>query len=160
MNTNEASEETTGDNWQKPVEGEVTSYFSERLNPITGKHELHNGLDIAVDSGTPAAAIAEGVVLEAGENSMNGKYVVYRITGGSAGLGGEGGDSPEAVEPDSGYTALYAHLSEILVAEGETVSSGQTIAKTGSTGRSTGPHLHLTLRKDGQDVDPAAFFDY
>lgn len=77
--------------------------------------------------------------METGETAANGKYIVYRV---------------------GNKRVVYAHLSEILTAEGKAVSRGEIIAKTGNTGLSTGPHLHITVRENGEEKDPLLFLDY
>lgn len=119
-----------------PVEGTISSPFGERVSPTSGEDSFHYGLDIAADQGTPIASIADGTVAEVGENSY-GNYVI--------------------VTHDNGTRALYAHCDTIAVAQGEVVSAAQTIATVGSTGLSTGNHLHIELWYGGKVLNPATY---
>lgn len=114
-----------------PVQGVITSKFGRRWG------EFHYGLDVAANMGTPVTAAAGGMVTFAGWRGTYGKAVI--------------------IKHDETYTTLYAHNSEILVQEGEWVASGQTIAKIGSTGRSTGPHLHFEVHQNEKALDPLRF---
>lgn len=126
--------------WLDPVKGIITSHCEQRLNPLTGQTELHNGLDIAVEEGTPVLAVRSGKIIEAGENSGYGKFI--------------------KMELDNNYTALFAHLSEILTKEGEYVNKGGVIAKSGNTGASTGPHLHYSLWYGAELINPINFVSF
>jgi murein DD-endopeptidase MepM/ murein hydrolase activator NlpD len=118
-----------------PLRGAVTSAFGARTDPFTGDPALHRGVDLGAPEGTPIRAPAAGVVKSAGAR------------------GGYG----NAVELDhgGGLVTVYGHASELLVAPGEQVAAGQEIARVGSTGRATGPHLHFEVRVGGRAVDPA-----
>lgn len=96
--------------------------------------EAHPGLDIAVPIGTPIRASGGGVVRETGEDREYGRFIL--------------------LEHPDGFRSLYGHASRILVAVGDSVTIGQVVALSGSTGRSTGPHLHFEVRRDGRSVDP------
>lgn len=123
--------------WAAPllVKGTVTSAFGSTRSS-TGPH---HGLDIAVPKGTPILAAHCGTVLEAGwKNDIYGYAVV--------------------LEHGNGWQTLYAHCSRVLVQPGQQVRQGERIALVGSTGNSTGPHLHLELHKDGAFLNPADFF--
>ena len=120
--------------WLSPVEGVITSACGERVNPILGKRENHNGLDIAVAEGTAVIAVKSGKVTEVRTSATYGKLLEYETT--------------------DGYTVMYAHLSKILVHEGERVKQGQKVAESGNTGLSTGPHLHYSLWKGEKLLDP------
>jgi len=98
------------------------------------RDETHSGLDIAVPIGTPIRASGGGVVSELGEDAEYGMFVIL--------------DHPEQ------YRSLYGHASRLLVTEGDTVAAGQVIALAGSTGRSTGPHLHFEIRRGTRAIDP------
>ena len=113
----------------------VTSEFGYRQNPTGAGSEGHTGLDMAVPLGTPIRAVKDGKVL----------FVRYKQTGYGYHV---------AIDHGGGLVTLYAHCSEILVTEGQTVGAGQVIAKSGSTGRSTGPHLHLEVIQDGVPQNP------
>lgn len=120
--------------WLSPVEGVITSACGERTNPILGKRENHNGLDIAVAEGTAVIAVKSGKVTEVRTSATYGKLLEYETT--------------------DGYTVMYAHLSKVLVREGEQVKQGQKVAESGNTGLSTGPHLHYSLWKGEKLLDP------
>jgi murein DD-endopeptidase MepM/ murein hydrolase activator NlpD len=137
--------------WPAPGFYSISSPFGYRIHPITGKRSLHGGTDIAGSgiSNTPAKAAADGTVLTAAWNSSYGYYVmVYH---------GRGSDGKE-------YATLYAHLWSYCVSEGDQVKAGQKLGNIGSTGSSTGPHLHFEIRikDEGDDVytrvDPMQFF--
>ena len=117
-----------------PVQGKVTSDFGFRTHPITGEQSCHTGLDIAAAMGTPVAAAYSGTVLETGETSGRGKYIRLQH-----------GDTMQT---------LYCHLSQIDVSKGDTIRAGVPIGLVGSTGMSTGPHLHFELWIDGVRCDP------
>lgn len=117
-----------------PVSGDITSHFGNRMHPILKKRKYHSGIDIAAVTGTPIAASDYGVVIFSGRNGGYGLMIT--------------------LDHGAGISTVYAHCSSLLVKKGETVSKGQTIAKVGSTGLSTGPHLHFEVRKDGVPVNP------
>ncbi len=120
--------------WINPVNGIISSSYGIRENPILGKTEFHNGIDIAVVTGTEVAAVHSGVVTEIRASATFGKVLEY--------------------ETEDGYKVMYAHLSEILVKKGDKIKQGDIVAKSGNTGLSTGPHLHYSLWKDGKLIDP------
>ncbi len=120
--------------FQWPLVGTVTSHYGYRKNPITGKYANHNGLDIAADTGTDIVAAYNGEITKTGYSSSYGYYVII--------------DHGGAVQ------TLYAHCSKIVAVTGQTVEKGDTIALVGSTGRSTGPHLHFEVRVSGYRLDP------
>lgn len=118
-----------------PVEGPITSALGHRSAPRAGASTEHNGLDIGVPVGTPVASMGPGRVVFAGQRGKNGNLVI--------------------VEHADGSRSSYAHLDSINVTTGQAVNGGTVIAKSGNTGNSTGPHLHLTVRdKNGRVVDP------
>ncbi|MDD2734175.1 MAG: M23 family metallopeptidase [Desulfuromonadaceae bacterium] len=117
------------------VGGTITSKIGMRIDPIDGTWRHHNGVDIAIPSGTPVKAVASGVVVYSGRRSGYGNTIV--------------------VEHDNGIITLYAHNSRIVVAEGQQVSAESTLALSGSTGRSTGPHLHFEAWQAGTNVTSA-----
>ena len=117
-----------------PVTGTITSPFGWRSNPFGGSPEFHPGLDIAAPSGTTVTAAA-GTVIMAQWYGGYGNYVL--------------------IDHGSGYSTGYGHLSAIYVSNGQSVSRGQAIGAVGSTGQSTGPHLHFEVRIAGKPVDPA-----
>ncbi len=112
----------------------LTSGFGRRIDPLGDGHRHHQGVDLAAAEGSDIAAAADGVVRRAGARGGYGQAV--------------------EIDHGGGVTSLYAHASELLVAEGDRVSKGQPIAKVGQTGRSTGPHLHFELRVRDRPVDP------
>jgi murein DD-endopeptidase MepM/ murein hydrolase activator NlpD len=114
-----------------PVQGVITSKFGRRWG------EFHYGLDIAADNGTSVKASAAGTVVAAGWRGTYGQAVI--------------------IEHDETYRTLYAHNSVILVKEGDRVVQGQVIARVGSTGRSTGPHLHFEVHQNEKAMDPLKF---
>lgn len=111
----------------------VTSPFGYRRDPFTKRKALHNGLDLKANY-EPAYAMMHGEVIKVGNDKRSGLYVTLRH-----------GD----------FTVSYCHLSQTLVTKGTHVHPGTVIALTGNSGRSTGPHLHLTLKKDGKNINPA-----
>jgi len=117
-----------------PLPGRITSGMGPRIHPIGGFRGKHTGVDLAAKEGTWISAAAAGRVIETGEGEYIGKFVIIS-------------------HPDS-YTTLYGHCSQILTEEGKTVKKGQLIAKSGHTGRTTGPHLHFEIRKSGITQDP------
>ena len=124
---------------RKPMTGELesTSGFGMRNDPFLRSLAMHTGLDFRADTGEPARATAAGTVTMAGRNGGYGNMV--------------------EVDHGNGFATRYAHLSAIDVEVGQTVRIGQVVGKVGSTGRSTGPHLHYETRIDGEAVDPQKF---
>lgn len=118
----------------KPVSGSYTSYFGYRTNPITGSNSFHTGVDIAAAQGTKIKAAYPGKVRKVGEDSRSGKYIYLTHS--------------------DGFETLYCHCSKILAEEGAVIRQGETIALVGSTGWSTGPHLHFEVHKDKTRLDP------
>ncbi len=112
----------------------VTSRFGYRISPVSDSAGLHTGIDLAADYGTPIYASADGYVLDAMYDNSYGNYVKIQ-------------------HPD-GFVTIYAHCSLLNVKSGETVKQGDVIAKVGSTGASTGNHLHFEMRKDNIRVNP------
>lgn len=117
-----------------PATGPITSMFGYRTHPVLGGTRYHSGVDIAVDYGTPILASNFGIVTEADYDGGFGNKVV--------------------ISHGNGVETLYGHNSKLLVEEGEFVHQGQAIALAGSTGLSTGPHCHFTMKIDGELVDP------
>lgn len=118
----------------RPVDGPVTSEFGMRYHPILRRYRMHNGVDFSASSGSPIRAAADGEVILATYMRGYGNTVV--------------------VDHGGGVTTLYAHCSALLVSEGQAVRQGQVIARVGSTGLSTGPHLHFEVRHNGTPVNP------
>lgn len=121
----------------QPLNGPVGSGFGFRRDPFTGGSALHTGLDFPADVGTPIMAAAGGVVLSAGMHPQFGQLV--------------------ELDHGNGLVTRYAHTSRMLVKQGDLVKRGQTIAEVGSTGRSTGPHLHFEVLVEGVQQNPAKF---
>jgi len=132
------------DNWVQgtgqlgwPVSGEITSPYGYRVHPIWGTTIYHSGIDIGVDEGTPVHAADGGVVVWSGWMGGYGYAVV--------------------IDHGNGLSTLYGHNSEIAVDEGQSVAKGQVISYAGSTGNSTGPHVHFEVRANGDPVDPMGY---
>lgn len=124
---------------RKPLLGEVdtSSGFGVRLDPFLRRPAMHTGLDFRGDVGEPVRATAAGTVVSVGWNGGYGRMV--------------------EIDHGNGFSTRYAHLSEILVREDQAIKPGQIVGRVGSTGRSTGPHLHYETRIDGEAVDPQKF---
>jgi murein DD-endopeptidase MepM/ murein hydrolase activator NlpD len=121
-----------------PVNGYVTDGFGRRHNPFSGEgRETHEGLDIAADFGTPVSSTADGLVIHAGPYSGYGNLVILYHS--------------------NGITTRYGHLSRITVEAGQRVKRGDQIGHAGSTGRSTGPHVHYEIRENDQPTDPVRY---
>ncbi|HOV64204.1 MAG TPA: M23 family metallopeptidase [Spirochaetia bacterium] len=114
--------------------GKISSYFGIRKNPFTGNHGFHNGIDISAPLGTEVIAAREGTVKTVGYDAVYGNYVILKH--------------------ENDYETLYGHLSESLVQLNQQVNSGMILGKVGSTGLSTGPHLHFEIRRLGESKDP------
>ncbi len=118
-----------------PVENaRITSPFGYRINPVSGNYGFHTGIDLAAPEGTPVSAAFYGRIKECGEDDVWGKYIL--------------------IEHSDNCETYYCHLSEIYVDEGAVIRQGETVGLVGSTGWSTGPHLHFEVRIDGVRVDP------
>lgn len=117
-----------------PIRGAIRSVFGPRRDPINGRHRFHQGVDIAATRGTPIAAAAAGTVVFSGRNKGYGNMVM--------------------IEHADGRRTLYAHAESLFVRAGDQVRAGQQIAAVGSTGHSTGPHLHFEVREGNQAVNP------
>lgn len=122
----------------RPVtQGWISSYFGQRTDPFTGRNAYHRGVDFAGPAGSQVVAVASGVVTYAKDRFGYGKTV--------------------EINHGNGYVTRYAHNQRVLVNPGDTIQKGQSIALIGSTGRSTGPHLHFEVLKQGRAVDPMSF---
>jgi len=119
--------------------GMLSSKYGKRIDPFTGKQEHHKGIDIAGKEGSRILAVADGVVTWAGERSGYGNLVEIRH--------------------GNGYVTRYGHNKQPLVEAGDTVSKGDTVALMGSTGRSTGPHVHIEVIHDGKQVNPVKYLN-
>lgn len=120
-----------------PADGPITSPFGWRIHPIFGTQRFHSGIDIGADYGEPVRAADGGVVLTADWMGGYGKVII--------------------IDHGGGISTLYAHNSELVVGEGQRVYKGQVVARIGSTGYSTGPHLHFEVRQNGSPVSPMGY---
>ena len=122
----------------RPVaNGFISSYFGERSDPFDGRDAFHKGVDFAGSVGSRVVAVATGVVTWVGERSGYGKLI--------------------EINHGDGYVTRYAHNERTLVSVGQTVKRGEPVALMGSTGRSTGPHVHFEVLRNGRQVDPLSF---
>lgn len=125
--------------WPVPSSSVISSGYGMRVHPILRKKRMHTGIDISGKSGVAILAAKNGAVIVSGWMNGYGNTVV--------------------IDHGGGYATLYAHCSKLLVSVGKEVKSGDTIAKVGSTGLSTGPHLHFEVRKNGETDDPVKYFN-
>lgn len=116
----------------------INSPYGYRKDPFTGKRKFHNGIDLYARS-AKVFAMMQGKVLRVGQDKVSGKYVTLQ---------------------HGNFTVSYCHLSQILVSQGQAVLPGNVVGITGSTGRSTGEHLHITIRYNEEYINPKIFFDY
>jgi len=136
MANRQLENELTPAGW--PVKkGWISSRFGERNDPFTGKRENHSGLDFAGVRGTEVLSVAGGVVIWAGSQNGYGKIV--------------------EIDHGNGYRTRYAHSDELVVTVGDHVTAGQVIAKLGSTGRASAPHVHFEVLKNGSRINPGRF---
>ena len=125
----------SGESWGRPCSWiKLTSPYGYRIHPTTGQYKFHNGVDLANDQGTPIYAARSGKVTVDTYGSTYGYYVT--------------------INHGDGYSSLYAHMTRSVVDKGDTVKKGQLIGYMGSTGRSTGPHLHFSIFYNGSSVNP------
>jgi murein DD-endopeptidase MepM/ murein hydrolase activator NlpD len=120
-----------------PVRGRLTAGFGQRMDPFSGEQAFHPGIDIADPSGTDVVATGNGLVIEAEPDAGYGRSIL--------------------IDHGDGITTRYAHLSKIFVMVGEQVKQGDIIGAIGTSGRSTGPHLHYEVRIQGTPVNPGRF---
>jgi murein DD-endopeptidase MepM/ murein hydrolase activator NlpD len=121
-----------------PIEGTVISNYGGRINPFHGLNsEFHAGLDIRAQHGAPVKSTADGKVIFAGTQSGYGKLVI--------------------IDHGNQFQTFYAHLSEILVEEGQNVTADEIVGKVGATGRATGPHLHYEIRENQKTLNPKTY---
>ena len=125
--------------WRSPLTKSswVTSPFGMRVHPVTGKYKMHNGVDLAASKGDQIVAVRSGVVSRATYDSGGGWYVV--------------------VNHGDGFSSVYMHMTHYVVSAGQTVSAGQLLGYVGSTGVSTGPHLHFAITYNGSYVNPCNY---
>ena len=123
-----------------PVTGRLTSEYGYREHPVLGKILFHGGVDIGGQEGDPVAAFADGKVEYTGKNDSYGLYL--------------------QVDHGNGVKSFYAHCSKIVVTKGQTVARGEKLAEIGSTGISTGPHLHLELKYGKMHLNPAYYVEF
>lgn len=116
----------------------INSPYGYRKDPFTGKRKFHNGIDLHARS-AKVFAMMQGKVLKVGQDKVSGKYVTLQ---------------------HGSFTVSYCHMSQISVSQGQAVLPGDVVGITGSTGRSTGEHLHITIRHKGKYINPKIFFDY
>ena len=119
------------------VKGWISSYYGMRTHPISGRREMHKGMDFAGKLGGPVIAVAKGVVTYSGKRWGYGNVI--------------------DINHGNGYVTRYAHNSRLLVSVGDTVEKGFQIAEIGSSGRSTGPHVHFEVIKNGKEINPVRF---
>ena len=125
----------SGESWARPCSWrKLTSPYGYRIHPTTGQYKFHNGVDLANDQGTPIYAARSGRVTVATYGGTYGNYVT--------------------INHGDGFSSLYAHMTRYVVHKGDTVKKGQLIGYMGSTGRSTGPHLHFSIFYNGSSVNP------
>lgn len=132
-----AAPASNGGPFQWPCNGSVSSGYGYRVHPISGTSRMHTGVDIGCANGAPISAAGDGVVVEAGWRGGYGNAVL--------------------IDHGDGLATLYAHQSSIAASPGQQVSAGQTIGYVGSTGYSTGPHLHWEVWVNGSPVDPMGY---
>jgi murein DD-endopeptidase MepM/ murein hydrolase activator NlpD len=135
-----ATETTAPKRDRMPVKGQITSAFGNRRDPIKGVHRHHDGMDIAAPEGTPIRSIRGGEVSFSGKRGGYGNVVI--------------------VDHGKGLTTRYAHCRDLNVKTGDRVYPGTILGTVGSTGRSTGPHLHLEARRNGKALDPETLFGW
>ena len=121
-----------------PVAGRISSRFGQRNSPLTGVEKFHNGVDIVARLNTPVAAAMAGRVASVGFNTVYGRYVIIKHVG-------------------TGFQTMYAHLDRTSVSRDQNVAQGQKIGELGNTGMTTGAHLHFSIFKSNEPVDPLAY---
>ncbi|MGM0420501.1 MAG: M23 family metallopeptidase, partial [Bacillota bacterium] len=119
------------------LDGRITSNYGNRRHPVTGRTNFHTGVDIAAAYGSTVKAAASGTVVHAGWRGGYGRTVI--------------------IDHGNGYKTLYAHNSQILVQQGQSVSRGSSIARVGTTGIATGPHVHFEVQQNDDHRNPLSF---
>lgn len=134
-------QEINGDLFKIPIKGNyrITSRYGWRRDPFTGRRSFHNGIDLAIHKGTPIYAALAGKIVATGVSNVYGNYIIVRH--------------------HAGYQTLYGHLNSILVRNGQYVTNQTRIGTVGTTGRSTGPHLHFTVYKHGATINPSTVWN-
>ena len=133
--------QTDGITWYMPVNYiRLTSPYGWRIHPVYGDRRFHSGVDLAANSGTPIYATRGGTVTKASYNNSAGYYVT--------------------INHGDGFSSSYLHMTHYIVSEGQKVSAGQVIGYVGSTGTSTGAHLHFTIYYNGSTVNPANYINF
>ncbi|MCQ2462850.1 MAG: M23 family metallopeptidase [Clostridia bacterium] len=122
-----------------PAEGDISSRFGYRTNPVTGEYSLHSGIDIAASFGSQVKAAYYGRIERTGESEISGNFIVMSHPG--------------------GLETHYYHCGDIFVEPGNVIRGGEVIATVGDTGRSTGPHLHFEIRVNGVKINPEKVLD-
>lgn len=138
----ETLKKSLGELWILPLSSKyrITSEYGYRADPFTGVRSFHTGIDLAVSAGTPIRACMAGTVSTAGWSNIYGNYII--------------------ISHSNGYQTLYAHMQKYTVKKGESISQGQNIGYVGSTGYSTGPHLHFSVYKNSQLVAPTSILKF
>ncbi len=137
--TSDPSADASGPELTLPVRGRVSSGFGPRRHPVDGRPHFHSGIDVAAARGSEVVSPAAGEVVETGSGGASGRYLRVRH-----------GD---------GTVSSYAHLERIDVREGDRIEGGQILGTVGTTGRTTGPHLHLSVLREGSAIDPTAWLE-
>jgi murein DD-endopeptidase MepM/ murein hydrolase activator NlpD len=134
-------QEINGDLFHRPIKNRywLSSPYGWRSSPFTGKRSFHGGMDMAANMGTPIYASLDGRVTTVAYNETYGNYVI--------------------ITHHSGYKSLYAHMSKVTCKKGNFVYTNTKIGEVGSTGLSTGPHLHFTIYKNGKTVNPSSLIN-
>ena len=136
----ELLQQVLGFAYTAPVEGQLSSGFGLRTDPLEGVSRFHYGLDIAAPEGAVVSSFADGTVTAVGESSELGRYV--------------------AVSHANGFSTLYAHCTRVTASAGQRVSRGDPIAEVGDTGRATGPHLHFELHRGSTYLNPVYYVTF
>lgn len=131
--------EASGTELTLPVRGRISSGFGTRRHPLSGRTHFHSGIDVAAPRGSEVVSPAAGEVVETGSGGASGRFA--------------------RVRHEDGTISSYAHLERLDVRRGDPIANGQVLGTVGTTGRSTGPHLHLSVQREGDAIDPAAWLE-